>query len=160
MDPLATAPTSPGGTDPGRRGRSWGYLAVGIVVVVGALAAILSGAWVHQIDLSVKRQPAPYASLYFTSPGALPSDLPSGRSYPVAFTVGNNDVQPRTFRYQVTLTTPGGRKTVVGQVAVPSGGSTPQTVDVTPTQACAPCQVMVALPTEHAAISFRAGSAP
>jgi hypothetical protein len=131
-----------------------------LVVAAAIVVALFSGTLRHQIDLSVKRQPESYASLYFTSPGALPSDLPTEQSYPVAFTVANHDVQQRLFRYEITLTSPGDHQTSVGTIDVPSEGTADTTVKVTPKRPCAPCKVVVALPTEHAAISFSAGDTP
>lgn len=160
VDPVATDTPPAGDTDRPRPGRTWGYLAVGILVVVaGSLAALFSSALRHQVDISLKRQPAPYASLYFTSPATLPSDLPTDKSYPVSFTVANHDVDRRSFRYEVTLTSRSARNTAVGRVAVPSQGTAETTVTVTPVQPCQPCKVVVALPTQHATIYFSAGSA-
>ncbi len=136
------------------------YVAAGILVIAGCgLAVAFRGPLSHQIDLSVKRQPAPYASLYFTSPGTLPSDLLPNTKYPVSFTVANHDTDAKSFRYVVTLTSPGFHsETEVGLVPVPGSAAADQTVEVTPAGPCSPCKVVIALPSEKAMIYFNAGS--
>jgi hypothetical protein len=138
------------------QGRRWGYIAVGVLIVtVGILVAIYPGALSHQIAVSVKRQPTPYASLYFKSPGTLPSDLSTGTGYPLTFTVANHDVRERSFRYEVTLTSTSDHETVDGNIVVPGQGDADKTVAMTPVGTC-PCKMSVALPTQRAMIYFTA----
>ena len=162
MDALTAEVTPPKRGESEKQRWHWHPLtAAAVLVAAVAICAVvvLSGPLRHQIVLSVRRQPTPYASLFFTSPGSLPSDLPVRADYPVTFTVANHDGRDRSFQFRVTLASRShDDETTTGLVTVAGNGDTRETVNVRPLEPCDPCKVTVALPTEHALIYFTAGS--
>jgi hypothetical protein len=89
--------------------------------------------FVHQLDISLVRQPTPYTQLFFNNPTALPSQLRVNRANKFAFTIVNDQGRSWLYRYTVTAST-AGSSTVAGRgsLTIRNGRSLTCTVAVVP----------------------------
>lgn len=82
----------------------------------GLLAALFVASpqqFVHQIEISVIRQPTPYTQLFFNDPNAIPSRLRLDRPNRFTFTIVNDEGQSSLYHFTVMMSTARSSITVV-----------------------------------------------
>jgi hypothetical protein len=111
--------------------------------------------FVHQVEISIVRQPTPYTQLFFNNPTALPSQLRVNRANEFAFTIVNDQGRSWLYRYTVTASTTGS-STVAGRgsLTIRNGRSLTFTVAVVPKLRKSRYLVTVALDTPDQSIDF------
>ena len=92
--------------------------------------------FVHQIEISVIRQPTPYTQLFFSHPGAIPSTLRLDRPNKFTFTIVNDEGQSSLYHFTVTMKAAGSSTTVVanGSLRLDDSGIGTRTVAFVPTK--------------------------
>jgi hypothetical protein len=108
-----------------------------ILSSVGLLAALFVSSpqqFVHQIEISVIRQPTPYTQLFFRDPGAIPSSLRLDRPNKFTFAVVNDEGQSSLYHFTVRVNAVGSSTTVVerGSLRLDNGGTGRRTVAFVP----------------------------
>jgi hypothetical protein len=108
-----------------------------ILSSVGLLAALFAASpqqFVHQIEISVIRQPTPYTQLFFKDPAAIPSGLRLDRPNKFTFTIVNNEGQSSLYHFTVMMSTARLPTTVVaeGSLRLDDGGIGTRTVVFVP----------------------------
>jgi hypothetical protein len=107
-----------------------------MVSSAGLLAALYAASpkqFVHQIEISVIRQPTPYTQLFFSDPNAIPSRLRLDLPNRFAFTIVNDEGQSTLYRFTVLMNTAGSSATVAnGSVRLDDGGTGTRTVALVP----------------------------
>jgi hypothetical protein len=90
--------------------------------------------FVHQIEISVIRQPTPYTQLFFKDPAAIPSGLRLDRPNKFTFTIVNNEGQSSLYHFTVMMSTARLPTTVVaeGSLRLDDGGIGTRTVVFVP----------------------------
>ena len=103
----------------------------------GLLAALFAASprqFVHQIEISLIKQPTPYTQLFFSDPSAIPGTLRLDRPNKFTFTVVNDEGQSSFYHFAVAVNTAGLSTTVVaiGSLQLDDGGTGTRTVAFVP----------------------------
>lgn len=103
----------------------------------GLLAALFVASprqFVHQIEISVIRQPTPYTQLFFSDPSAIPGRLKLDLPNRFTFTIVNDEGQFSLYHFTVTVDTIGLSTTVVarGSLRLDDQGIGTRTVALVP----------------------------
>ena len=120
-----------------RRARSIRRSFIVMLSFAGLLAVIFVASprqFVHQIEISVIRQPTPYTQLFFSDPGAVPSTLRLDRPNKFTFTIVNDEGRSSLYHFAVMTNTPGSPATVVanGSLRLDDRGTGTRTVAFVP----------------------------
>jgi hypothetical protein len=160
-DPWTEPPFSTNGDGNGaaQRGGSrpwWPFVAVALVVLVGASLIFPAGR--HQWAVSIIRQPTNYTALSFADAGHLPSTVTAGTPVRVSFSVANHESKLVRYPYVVTSANVGSDTTPTvlerATVAVPSGGRRTTSTTVTPACTSSSCRITVSLPSHSESIDM------
>jgi hypothetical protein len=111
-----------------------------LIVAVFCCFALITGLitaypkqFMHQVEISLVRQPTPYTQLFFSNPGAIPGHLLIRRPNRFTFTVVNNQGQSEIYRYAIIMST---AKTAIvanrGTLTIRNDESSTRTVTVVP----------------------------
>lgn len=143
----------PGGRQPTIRRPSW---LLWTLLVIAGIAVIASPSVLHQLALSFTHERTTGAEVYFTDPGALPTQLSLGTTR-FSFTIQSYQPIETAFGYTVTLTGGGTTRIIAtGSVREGAGGSVPVPVTFTPGRANTEYVVTVGLTDRSQFIDFRA----
>ena len=77
-----------------------------LLLSAGLLVALFAASprqFVHQIEISVIRQPTPYTQLFFSDPRAVPSRLQFDRSNKFTFTIVNDEGRTWLYHFKVMM---------------------------------------------------------
>lgn len=103
------------------------------VALIAGLIVAYPKQFMHQVEISLVRQPTPYIQLFFSNPATLPGHLLIHRPNKFAFTVINDQGQPEVYKYTIKMST---AKTVTiasrGSFTIRNGESSTRTVTVEP----------------------------
>lgn len=103
----------------------------------GLLVALFAASprqFVHQIEISVVRQPTPYTQLFFSDPSTIPGTLRLDRRNKFAFTIVNDEGQSSLYHFAVAVSTTGVSTWVAanGSLRLDDGGIGTRTVAFVP----------------------------
>lgn len=133
----------------------------GLVLLVGLVAACAGLAQTGQghvllSDAGLYKQPASYTELAFTTPGDLPSKLPSPNSpISVSFSIHNVSAAARAYQWSVVLTRAGqSHAKASGAVTAPAQGRVTVAKSVAMTCAGGRLQVQVRLASPAESLNF------
>jgi hypothetical protein len=92
--------------------------------------------FVHQIEISIIRQPTPYTQLFFSDPEAIPSRLRLDRPERFTFTIVNDEGRSSLYHFAVMMNTVGLSTTVVanGSLRLNDEGIGTRTVTFVPSK--------------------------
>jgi hypothetical protein len=111
-------------------------IAIAVLIFAGLLTGLLivfPRQFIHQVQISLIRQPTPYTQLFFSDPTALPTQLHVNRRDKFAFTIVNDEGRSQFYQYIVTMTPARSYVVVVkGTMALPNGGTGIRAVNVQP----------------------------
>jgi hypothetical protein len=124
-------------------------------VAVAIAASLLVPASRHQWALSIIRQPARYTALSFRYAWLLPTSNPSSRTFPLFFTIRNEQGHTLNYHYIIRQSDAVGSQTLsTGAQAITSGATWFVDTKVRPTCSVSPCRVEVVLPGHAETIDF------
>lgn len=107
-----------------------------ILIFAGLLVGLITAfprQFIHQVEISVVRQPTPYTQLFFSNPAMLPSVLHIDRRNTFIFTIVNDQGRSQLYRYTVTMSTTGSSTVASkGSLAISNGRSVTRAVAVVP----------------------------
>lgn len=108
-------------------------IALSFVGLLTGLFITFPQQFVHQIEISIFRQPAPYTQLFFSNPTAIPDRFNVDRPNRFVFTIVNDQGRSWLYRYVVTVSTTVS-STVAGKssLTIRDGGSVTCTVAIIP----------------------------
>jgi hypothetical protein len=137
---------------PGRR-RWWPIAAAAVAIAIAA--SLLFPAGRHQWALSIIRQPARYTALSFRYAWLLPTSNPSSRTFPLFFTIRNEEGHALNYHYILRETDILGSRTLsTGGQTITAGATWYVDTKVRPTCSVSPCRVEVLLPGHAETIDF------
>jgi hypothetical protein len=112
--------------------------------------------FVHQIKISIIRQPTSYTQLFFSHPSAIPNSLRLEGPNKFSFTIVNDEGQSSLYRFAVTMNTTGLSTTVVakGSLRLDDGGIGTRTVALMPEKRRHRYQITVVLLASGQSIHF------
>ncbi len=121
---------------------------VAAVAAVAVAVSLLFPAGRHQWALSLFRQPTRYTALSFRYAWLLPASGINGKTYPLFFTIRNQEGRSVNYRYIIRETDQLGLSQTLGKdhKTIQSGGAWLVDTKVTPTCGVSPCRVQVILP--------------
>jgi hypothetical protein len=129
-----------------------------ILAVIGLSAGIACAfprQFMHQVKISLIRQPTPYTQLFFNNPTALPSRLHNNRPNIFTFTIVNDQGQSQRYRYTVVVST--AKSFIIaskGSLTIRNGDTATRTVAVTPKSRRSRYLITVALDAGGQSIHF------
>jgi hypothetical protein len=138
-----------------RAGRISFSITLCIVMLIGGLFVAFPRQFMHQVQISLFRQPNPYTQLFFTQPDSLPSQLHPDRPNKFSFTIVNDEDGSETYSYTVTMKTRGSSKVArTGSAFIRSGDSTTCAITLIPKARRSQYLITVALNANDQSIHF------
>jgi hypothetical protein len=128
---------------------------VSCVAIIGALAIAFPSGFVHQVEISIVKQPTSYTQLFFSNPSALPGKMAIDQENKFTFTIINDENRSETYEYIVTMRVSGSVAIIRrGSAKIINGESASFTVDVRPRARRSRYQITVALVGTGQSIHF------
>ena len=116
-----------------KRGRAVVVVVLCSVALIAGLFTAFPKQFMHQIEISLIRQPTPYTQLFFSHPTALQARLHVDRPNKFAFTIINDEGRSELFNYSVMVSTAKSvNVTRRGSLTIRNGGSVTRLVAVVP----------------------------
>jgi len=123
--------------------------------LLACVVAVFPRQFMHQVEISLVRQPVPYTQLFFSNPADIPDRLHFGQQNKFKFTIVNDQGQSQLYKYTVMMSTTRSSKIVSkGSVVIGNGQRITRTISVVPKSRRSRYLVTVVLNTTGQSIDF------